>query len=68
MENELMIYPKKDIKNIFNQIIYHKDKGYEAYKLKDDIWLIKCELIGCEYPMEDWKFIEDNFNFNKNCG
>lgn len=61
-----MIYPKEDIKNIFNQTIYHKDKAYEAYKLKSDIWLIKCELIGCEYPMEDWKFIEDNFNFTKN--
>lgn len=68
MENKLMIYPKKDIQNVFNQIIYHKDKAYEAYKMKgkNDIWLIKCELIGCEYPMEDWKFIEENFNFQKN--
>lgn len=68
MENKMMIYPKQDIKNVFEQVIYYKDQAYEAYKLKGktDDWLVKCEMIGCEYPIVSFKFISDNFNFQRN--
>lgn len=63
-----MIYPKRDIQNVFEQVIYLKDKAYEAYKLKgkNNDWIVMCEMVGCEYPIVDFKFIEENFNFQKN--
>lgn len=59
----MKIYPKEDIKNAFDQIIWYKHKVYECSKLEEqknfsrestkdfDLWVVTCEIIGNEYPI-----------------
>ena len=68
MDSKLMIYPKEDIPNSIGNTLYIKDKAYEAYRVNKHEWLIKCDLTENEHPIVSWKFIEENFIFNKNCG
>ena len=50
----MKIYPKKDIKNPYGQIIYHKGKGYECesfFKSQEEYYVVYCDLFSNEYPM-----------------
>ena len=58
----MKVYPKEDIRNRFDQIIWYKDKVYECSKLENcDLWLVTCELIGNEYPILDMYEILSKF-------
>lgn len=49
----MRIWAKEDIKNTYGQIIWHKGKEYEAVEYSNSdfsIYVVKCELIGNEYP------------------
>lgn len=61
MDNKLMIYSKEDILEN-EEILYEKDKAYEAYKVDIEDWMIKTGEINHIY---NWKFIQENFYFNK---
>lgn len=56
-----MIYSKEDILEN-EEILYEKDKAYEAYKVDIEDWMIKTVEINHIY---NWKFIKENFYFNK---
>jgi hypothetical protein len=65
----MKLYPKKDIKNMWGQIIWHKDKVYNATKMLNppgyenelDDYVVQCELIGNEYPMLSMEEINQSF-------
>jgi len=58
-----MVYPKEDIIDSSSMdVIYEKDKAYEAYKVDIEDWIIKSVNKNNIY---NWKFIQQNFYFNK---
>ncbi len=69
----MIIYPKKDIKNAFGQIVFKEGKQYECglYPGQNDDYIVKCELIGNEYPtmnineIRKYFFLIDEMRDNK---
>jgi len=49
----MKIFPKEDIKNGFDQIMWYKNKSYECTQIEEnrDLWVITSELIANEYPL-----------------
>lgn len=74
----LIIFPKKEIKNLFGQVIYKYGEGYECRlltlsssgypfesEIKDPHYVVKCELIGNEYPILGIDEIHKSFYINE---
>lgn len=65
----MIIYPKEDIINIFNDIIFKKGSGYECEKVywinnnkdNEEYYVVKCELIANEYPILGIEYIKEKF-------
>ena len=57
----MIIYPKKEIKNVFGQILWHKDKTYEASEMFPDFYVVTCEMYGNEYPTMNMLEILEKF-------
>jgi hypothetical protein len=59
----MLIYPKEDIRNPFDQILFKKGKAYECEKVDwdDNEYVVTCELIANEYPIVSIDFIREKF-------
>lgn len=69
----MKLYPKRDIKNLFGDILWHMDKVYkcEKYPNDDEYYIVTCELIGNEYPgftleqIKEMFYLEDEYRDTK---
>lgn len=59
----MTLFPKKDIKNMYGQVIWFKDRSYTAIEIlsPQGDYTVMCELIGNEYPILSIEEINRNF-------
>jgi len=64
-----LVFPKEDIKNVFGNVIFQKDKGYRCSPMEyvageepiERDYVVECELIGAEYPIMSMLLIKEKF-------
>ena len=57
----MKLFPKEDMKNTYDQILWYKDKEYSYSLYSDEYYVVTCELIGNEYPILTISEVKRNF-------